>query len=119
DQPQGGAMDTAQSAAPTDTSAVGRASPGEAVIATQPDTHLRAEELIGMSVVSSDGKSVGRVSDLILDDQQKLAGIVIGMGGFLGIGEKTIGVQWSQVQMRKDTESGKDRIFVNLTRDDL
>ncbi|MBX6321965.1 MAG: hypothetical protein IRY94_09070, partial [Rhodospirillaceae bacterium] len=57
DQPQGGAMDTSpQPTEPSDTSAVGRATPGDAVIATQPETHLRAEELIGMTVVSADGK---------------------------------------------------------------
>ena len=118
--PQGDTASTPAPAAPADTTAaVGRAAPGDALIAAQPQSHSRAEEIIGLSVVSAEGEEVGEVSDLILDDQHKLTGIVVGVGGFLGIGEKVVGISWSQADMRKDADSGKERIFVGLTKADL
>jgi sporulation protein YlmC with PRC-barrel domain len=94
-----------------------RAVPG-AVIEAQAEDQLRADELIGLTVVSADGQEVGEVYDLIFD-QEKLTGIVVGMGGFLGIGEKLVGVNWTQAELQTDPESAKEQIFVGLTATDL
>lgn len=98
--------------------AAARAVP-EAVIAAQDESEFRAGELVGMTVVSADGQEVGEVSDLILDDQEKLSGIVVGMGGFLGIGEKLVAIDWGKAELQTDPESDKERIFVGLTATDL
>ena len=122
-QPETGAapQDTAAAPQPAagEETAVGRATPGDGLITAQPDSHVRAGEIIGMSVVSAEGDEVGEVNDLIFDDQNKLTGMVVGVGGFLGIGEKWIGIDWTKAELRADPESGKERIFVGLTKADL
>jgi sporulation protein YlmC with PRC-barrel domain len=103
----------------TDSTSVGRATPGDALIVSEPENAVRAGELIGTSVVSAEGEEIGEVNDLIFDDQKKLTGVVVSIGGFLGIGEKWVGINWAQAEMRADPESGKERIFVGLTKADL
>ena len=117
--PQGDTAAAPQPAQGGDTTAVGRSTPAEAVITTQSDSATRAEELIGMGVVSAEGEEIGSVNDLIFDGQHKLTGIVVGVGGFLGIGEKEVGINWSQTEMRADADTGKQRLFVGLTKADL
>src|SRR5215471_8531335 len=42
----------------------------------------------GIDVVGPDNASVGSVNDLLFDATGKIIGVVIGVGGFLGIGTK-------------------------------
>jgi sporulation protein YlmC with PRC-barrel domain len=102
----------------TTAAAAARAVP-EAVIEVQAEGQVRADELMGLSVVSADGQEVGEVYDLIFDEKEKLAGIVVGIGGFLGIGEKLVGIDWSQAEVHADAETAKQRVFVGLTAADL
>lgn len=113
--------DMAEEAAPaeeTTATAAARATPA-AVIEAQTEGQVRADELMGMTVVSADGQEVGEVSDLIFNEEEKLSGIVVGMGGFLGIGQKLVGVDWSQAELQTDPQSEKERVFVGLTAADL
>ncbi len=55
-------------------------------------------DLIGREVTSSDGNWVGEIDSLVLNEQLQVTGAVISVGGFLGIGEKQIGLDWSQFQ---------------------
>lgn len=58
-----------------------------------------AEQWMGKDVVGSDGVKIGEVADVILDPQSGQARqLVISSGGFLGIGEKQIAVDFQQAQ---------------------
>src|SRR5262249_40398062 len=60
----------------------------QAVITQQGDSQVRVYRLIGSKVVGPDGQDVGKVDDLLLDRDQKLTAIIVGVGGFLGVGTK-------------------------------
>ena len=58
-------------------------------IVTQEDNTILAKDLIGQTVYAPDKTKIGSISDLILSkDGKNVQGFVIGVGGFLGIGEK-------------------------------
>jgi sporulation protein YlmC with PRC-barrel domain len=90
-----------------------------AIIPEQKETELRAEDLMGTTVVGPDGKEVGAVEDLIIDAQQKITGVVVGVGGFLGIGKKEVGLDWEQAKLAEDKDAGTKKIMINLTKADL
>ncbi|MGQ9369717.1 PRC-barrel domain-containing protein [Azospirillum sp. ST 5-10] len=54
-----------------------------------------AEKMLGADVIGSDGEDLGEVEDVILDDSGKAKQLVISSGGFLGIGEKEVAVDFS------------------------
>ena len=57
-------------------------------IVTQEDNTILAKDLIGQTVYAPDKTKIGSISDLILSkDGKTVQGFVIGVGGFLGIGE--------------------------------
>src|SRR5262252_9073735 len=61
---------------------------GKPFIAKQESSHWLVGNLIGKSVVNADNESIGNVNDLVTDQNGKLIAIVVGAGGFLGIGEQ-------------------------------
>lgn len=69
-----------------------------------------AEALMGRTVVGSDGKELGSVEDVILDaNSGEARQVVISSGGFLGIGEKNIAIDFSDAELL----AGQDQVRVN------
>ncbi len=57
----------------------------------------RASKLPGVAIYGPDSRKVGNVSDVLMDHSGKATAIVIGVGGFLGIGQKDVAVPYDQV----------------------
>src|SRR5579872_412124 len=82
-----------------------QASAGLNFVTSQEKTQWRAPKLIGVGVYGSDGKEIGKIDDLLMDHDGATQTAVIGVGGFLGIGKKDVGVPFSAIQWT--TESRK------------
>jgi sporulation protein YlmC with PRC-barrel domain len=54
-----------------------------------------ASKLRGMKVRNSAGENLGDINDLVLDETGKATVAIVGVGGFLGLGEKNVGVPFS------------------------
>jgi sporulation protein YlmC with PRC-barrel domain len=81
------------------------------------DTIL-AKDLIGATVYAPDKAKIGSISDLILSkDGKNVQGFVLGVGGFLGIGEKSVALQMERLQMSHD-QNGL-HLVVNANKDEL
>lgn len=68
---------------------------------TVTDKDNLATEIIGKQVYSSeaaDAENIGNVNNLVIGDNGQIAAVVIGVGGFLGIGEKNVAVNYSELQ---------------------
>ncbi len=71
-------------------------------------------ELKGLAVVNSDGTPLGNIKDISIDFQGRVASIVLGVGGFLGIGEKTVAVRYDRFRMTLD-RFGNDVAVLNVS----
>jgi hypothetical protein len=49
----------------------------------------------GTSVLGPDDAKVGDVNDMLFDRNGKILGLIVGVGGFLGIGEKSVAIDMS------------------------
>ena len=58
----------------------------------------RASKLIGLNVYNDANEKLGDVNELILDKSGKVAAVVIGVGGFLGMGEHDIAVSMDKLK---------------------
>jgi sporulation protein YlmC with PRC-barrel domain len=89
--------------------------PADAMMPTQGATDMRADKLIGTSVYNTEGQSVGSVQDIVFDKDGKIVGVVLKVGGILGIGGKSVGIKWTEVQVMPQ----EDTVKVNYTEDQL
>ena len=53
----------------------------------------------GTDVLGPDNAQVGNVNDLLIDKNGKILGLIVGVGGFLGIGEKSVAIDMSAFQV--------------------
>ncbi len=93
---------------------------GTSFIQGQQATDWRGSKLIGATVYGSDNSSIGEISDLVLSSDGKVNGVVIGVGGFLGVGEKNVAVPFEKLNVtRKAGSAAIDKITVSFTKDEL
>jgi uncharacterized protein YjbJ (UPF0337 family) len=59
---------------------------------------LSSDNLIGAKIHGSDGKIIADIEELILSADLRVEGVIIGTGGFLGTGEKRIGLRFSALR---------------------
>jgi hypothetical protein len=57
---------------------------------------ILGSSLIGSTVYTPANETVGDINDLIIGLDGKVQGVVIGVGGFLGLGEKDNGSKWTR-----------------------
>ena len=58
----------------------------------------RASKLVGLSVYNEKNESVGSINDMLTDKNGKIVAVVIGVGGFLGVGEHLVAVPFEKVK---------------------
>ena len=77
---------------------------------------LSANDFIGKTVYSRTNEKVGSVDDLILSENGVQA-VVLGVGGFLGMGTKDVAVELNSIQITKDGDATK--LIVDASKDQL
>ena len=88
----------AQTAAPADRNPpAATASPGSAN-KLMLKGNWRASKLMGLDVYNESNEKLGDVNEIILDKSGKVAAVVIGVGGFLGMGEHDIAVSMDKLK---------------------
>jgi hypothetical protein len=88
---------------------------GEAIINEQQPGQVRADKVIGAKVTNPADEKVGSVSDILLDEQGKVVGVILSVGGFLGIGDKHVAVNWQDIKLEDDGE----KVVVNMSKDQI
>ena len=58
----------------------------------------RASKLAGVDVYNEANDKIGSISDVILDRNGKVAAVILGVGGFLGVGEHYVSVNFDQLK---------------------
>jgi PRC-barrel domain len=85
---------------------------------SQGENQELASHWIGKSVYNGNNESLGDVNDLLFTQDGSVAAVIIGVGGFLGIGEKAVAVSFDAIQPQTD-ENGKVRLTLQATADQL
>jgi len=73
------------------------ATPAPAVTKTQGNL-WRASKLKGLNVYNEQNEKLGDITEILIDKSGKVDGIVIGVGGFLGMGQHDIKVEMSKLK---------------------
>jgi len=58
----------------------------------------RASKIIGLNVYNDNNENVGSINDILTDKNGSIKAVVIGVGGFLGVGEHLVAVAFDKVK---------------------
>jgi sporulation protein YlmC with PRC-barrel domain len=80
-------------------------------ITQQQQNQWRASKLIGVNVYGSNNERIGDVNEVLVDRQGNADAVVVGVGGFLGIGEKNVALpfnafEWQMEDTRRTASAG-------------
>jgi hypothetical protein len=82
----------------------------------QAEHQVRAESLLGVDV-SNGQDTIGEVADLVVTEDGRVEAIVVGVGGFLGVGQKRVALAWDSIELTE--QDGARVILVAATREQL
>jgi hypothetical protein len=74
-----------------------------------------AGKLIGRSIKNPNDDTIGKIESVYLDTNGKVDSVIVGVGGFLGVGERYAQLKWSDLQVSDNGE----KVVVNMTKDQL
>jgi PRC-barrel domain protein len=94
-------------------SAAGNAQPGN----VQPVPPEQALAILGQTVTDPNGKTIGRLVDVLVGYDGEPQAAVIDFGGFLGVGNRKIAVQWSTLHFAP--ANTKQPITLDLSQDQI
>jgi len=65
----------------------------------------RSSKLIGVNVYNANNESLGEISELLTDQSGKITAAVIGVGGFLGMGERNVAIPFEKLKFSNEPRS--------------
>lgn len=112
---------SAMAASETTTTTTG----SETVVMTDKDAAMHmnnslASNLIGSAVygsASQDADMIGDINDIVITPEGQVASVIVGVGGFLGIGEKDVSVTYDTIEWVE--RDGERWLVANMTREQL
>jgi sporulation protein YlmC with PRC-barrel domain len=108
----------APTAPPVATEAPKAPVPGQILV--QDANTILAKDLIGQTVYAPDKAKIGSISDLILSkDAKAVEGFVIGVGGFLGIGEKSVALKMDRLDMTPNPRGDGLVLMMGANKEEL
>ncbi|PST26281.1 PRC-barrel domain containing protein [Mesorhizobium plurifarium] len=85
----------------------------------QADNQISANTYIGQSVYNASDESIGEINDLIIEKEGGIAAAIVGVGGFLGIGEKNVAVPFDKITVADQPDSDDIKLTTMETADSL
>lgn len=81
----------------------------------QPPGTIDADKLIGRNIKNPEGETIGEVSSVLIGRDGKIEAVIVGVGGFLGIGERKVAIDWDDLQVRDNGQT----VVASMTKDQL
>ncbi|MEL6372915.1 MAG: PRC-barrel domain-containing protein [Pseudomonadota bacterium] len=78
---------------------------------------IRASDLLNLPVYSGEN-AIGDINDILLNESGEADRVIIGIGGFLGLGEKNIAVSFSDLTITRNADN-ELRVTTNMTKKQL
>ena len=74
-----------------------------------------AKKLIGRNIKNADGDTIGEIKSVYISSGGTVDSVMVGVGGFLGVGEREVQLAWKDLQVADNGE----KVTVNMTKDQL
>jgi sporulation protein YlmC with PRC-barrel domain len=87
------------------------------VLSSVPPQSVTVTDWYKQSVYDPSNSKIGEIKDVLLSSDGRVNAFIIGVGGFLGMGEKDVAVPFNAV--KRTTKDGKVNLTLDATKDAL
>ena len=99
-------------------SAPRQAVPAAQILATMPANSVTITHWYKQNIYDPEDNKIGEIMDVLVDREGKATALIIGVGGFLGMGEKDVAVPFDAVHATTK-DNNKWYLVMNSTKDAL
>ncbi len=72
----------------------------------QAENQISVNDFMGKAIYTADNQSIGDINDLLVAKDGGVVAAVVGVGGFLGIGEKNVAIPFDKITITRETATG-------------
>jgi sporulation protein YlmC with PRC-barrel domain len=90
---------------------------GSTLLTTVPASSKTVTDWYKQDVYDTSNNKIGTINDVLLDQNGQVSSVIVGVGGFLGAGEKDVAVSFAAI--KESTRNGKSYLTIDTTRDAL
>ncbi|MFN3832003.1 MAG: PRC-barrel domain-containing protein [Allorhizobium sp.] len=106
DATTGGAAGTTGGAMGTTAQDTTGAATGNATYLTeQAENHISVNDFMGQPIYTADNESIGDINDLLVEKDGGVVAAVVGVGGFLGIGQKNVAIPFENITITREVDN--------------
>jgi hypothetical protein len=112
-----GAM-SAYAQSPTATPQPAQTAPAASSPAAKPmpsQASADTRKLIGRNIQNAQNETIGEIKSVFIGKDGNVDSVMVGVGGFLGLGEREVRLNWSELNISQNGE----KVTVDLTKDQL
>lgn len=72
----------------------------------QAENQISVSDFMGQEIYTADNQSIGDIKDLLVQNDGGVVAAVVGVSGFLGIGEKNVAIPFDKITITRETATG-------------
>jgi sporulation protein YlmC with PRC-barrel domain len=76
-------------------------------------SEMRGEEIVGQNIYGTNGEEIGEIDNVVMSQRGSTPEALVGVGGFLGLGERNVAIPLNQIQMEGD------RLTTSMTKEEI
>ncbi|MFN3363793.1 MAG: PRC-barrel domain-containing protein [Allorhizobium sp.] len=70
----------------------------------QAENQISVNDFMGQPIYTSDNQSIGDINDLLVQEDGGIVAAVVGVGGFLGIGQKNVAIPFDNITITREMD---------------
>lgn len=82
---------------------------------TQAPGQVRSDKLIGRNIQNAQNETIGEIKSVMLNQNGSVDTVIVGVGGFLGVGEREVALGWKDLNVSDNGE----KVTTSMTKDQL
>jgi len=80
---------------------------------------VTVDSIQGSDIYDSAEEKIGTISDLVMNETGQAQDVVVDVGGFLGIGSKSVSLAMDQIDLVQAHEGDEVRGYIDMTREEI
>ena len=111
------AQQTISPGEPAATAAAIASPSAETLLKTVPANSMTVTDWYKQTIYDPSDVTIGDIKDVLVDRDGKISALIVGVGGFLGLGEKDVAVAFNAVTITKKND--QTHLMMNTTKEAL
>jgi len=66
---------------------------------------VSVSDLMGLNIRNAANETIGEIKDVVLTSEGKIHEVIVGVGGFLGMGERYVALKWDQLRVGRSSDN--------------